>query len=97
MALVPVRQALPRIFTRPFTRSDSNSCHHGTYSEFSNRIGQAISQAVWPIVARVNGEWQPSGTAFLVSPLGLMITAQHIIEPAAKKRGRKLSAAAMGD
>jgi len=56
----------------------------------SDNLKEIIPRAVFPIVARINSEWQPSGTAFLVSRHGFLLAARHVIEPAARKRGRML-------
>jgi hypothetical protein len=53
---------------------------------------RALQRAIWPVVACIGGEWQPPGTGFFVGKEGLLITARHIIEPAAVKRGRFLNA-----
>ena len=51
-----------------------------------------LLHAVWPIVARVNGEWHPHGSGFLISYTGLFVTARHVVESPSQKRGRALGA-----
>jgi hypothetical protein len=55
-------------------------------------LADVLLSAVWPIVARINGEWHPHGTGFLISPSGLMMTARHVVEPPTRLRGRALDA-----
>jgi Trypsin-like peptidase domain len=56
-----------------------------------DQLRSAILESVWPIVPRINGEWHPPGTGFLVSKLGLLLTARHVVEPPARARGRALN------
>jgi hypothetical protein len=51
---------------------------------------RALTRSVWPVVARINGEFEPHGTGFLISHSGLVMTARHVVEPPAQKRSRSL-------
>lgn len=50
----------------------------------------ALLSSVWPLVARVNGEFHPHGTGFLISYTGLLLSARHVVEDPAKARQRMM-------
>jgi hypothetical protein len=61
----------------------------GAFEPF-NKVGGPLQEGVMPLIAMVNGEVFPVGTAFAVHPYGLLMTAAHVLEYAAalpKKHG----------
>ncbi len=50
---------------------------------FDGELGGPLQEAIFPVVAVVNGMMHPVGTAFAIHPNGLLITAAHVIEHAA--------------
>jgi hypothetical protein len=53
-------------------------------------FGDKIQQIIMPLVTRVNGEFKPLGTGFMIGSSGLMMTAKHVVEYAERTKTRKL-------
>jgi S1-C subfamily serine protease len=47
-----------------------------------------LSKSAWSIFAMVGDEWRPSGTGFIVSREGLMMTARHVVTSATRDTRR---------
>jgi len=54
-------------------------------------FGHRIQQAVMPIITRVDGEFTPLGTGFVIGADGLIMTAAHVIEEAYSRRVRRIN------
>ena len=50
----------------------------------SNPFVAKLIKSVWPIIAILDNEWRVSGTGFLISRGGLMLTARHVITDASR-------------